>query len=131
MRHQKGHKKLGRTSAHRRALLRNMAISLVHHQRIETTLPKAKVLRSFIEKLVTQGRKGTLHSRRLVAQDIRDHDALKRICGELAERYAERPGGYTRIYRLGRRRGDNSQMALIEFVDQNKTAAVVASDVAA
>lgn len=116
MRHRLDHRKLGRTSEHRRALLRNMAISLVQHDRITTTVEKAKELRRYVEKLITLAKKDTLHSRRLAASKVDDPDALKKLFGTLGPLYANRPGGYTRIVKLGTRRGDAAQMAFIELV---------------
>jgi LSU ribosomal protein L17P len=138
MRHLKAHRKLGRTSSHRKALLRNLATSLVLNERIVTTLPKAKALRPFIERAVTLGKRGDLHARRLAAryfhagnQDWNANPkrlkhgsertagvaALAKLFDVLAARYSERPGGYTRILKLGHRRGDGAELALIEFVE--------------
>ncbi len=116
MRHRLDHRKLGRTSEHRRALLRNQAISLVRHDRITTTLEKAKELRRYVEKLITLAKKDTLHSRRLAASKVDDPEALKKLFGTLGPLYADRPGGYTRILKLGVRRGDAAQVAMIELV---------------
>ena len=126
MRHQVSGSKLGRSTSHRRALLRNLAIALFEHERIETTEAKAKALRPYAERLITLGKRGDLHARRLAAQDIHDHAALQKLFGELGERYQNRPGGYTRILKLGRRRGDNGRIALIELVDGKMKAAPVA-----
>ena len=112
-----GRRKLGVTSSHRRALLRNMATSLFKHERIETTLAKAKELRPFAERLITLARRGDLHARRLAAQKIQDRQVLGSLFDEIAPRYAERPGGYTRILKLGNRKGDAAEMSLIELVD--------------
>ena len=117
MRHGKGIKKLGRTGPHRRATLRNMAAALIEHERIETTDTKAKALRSFVEKLVTLGKRGDLHARRMASVHVRDRDLLKKLFDDLGPRFAERPGGYTRVLKLGHRKGDNGLMSLIEFVD--------------
>ena len=123
MRHQKAHYKLNRSSTHRTATLRNLATSLFRHERIETTHTKAKALKSYAEKLITLGKRGDLHARRLAARDIQDHDVLKKLFDELAERYRTREGGYTRVLKVGRRRGDNAPLSLIELVDaQLKTA---------
>ena len=117
MRHGKGIKKLGRTGPHRRATLRNMAAALIEHERIETTDVKAKALRSFVEKLVTLGKRGDLHARRMASVHVRDRDLLKKLFDDLGPRFAERPGGYTRVLKLGHRKGDNGLMSLIEFVE--------------
>lgn len=146
MRHLVAHRKLGRTSSHRKALLRNLCTSLILHERIVTTLPKAKELRPFAERVVTLGRRArvareagqqeaALHATRQAAvfffpgnagYESKQHDqnaertagvaAVKKVTGELAERFADRPGGYTRIYKLGPRKGDGAEMALIEFI---------------
>ncbi|MEJ2421153.1 MAG: 50S ribosomal protein L17 [Acidobacteriota bacterium] len=118
MRHRMDHRKLGRTSEHRIAMLRNQAVSLVRHDRLQTTLEKAKELRRFVEKLITLAKKDTLTSRRNAAKDIHDPAALKKLFSDLGPLYAQRPGGYTRIIKLGTRRGDGAQMALIELVDR-------------
>lgn len=121
MRHQKANNKMGgRNGTHRRATLRNMATALFTHERITTTLGKAKQLRSEADKLITLGKRGDLHARRLAARDIHDHAALQKLFGEIADRYKERPGGYTRVLRLGPRRGDNAMTALVELVDAPK-----------
>ncbi len=154
MRHLVAHRKLGRTSSHRKALLRNLCTSFVMHERIITTLPKAKELRPFAERAVTLGRRAraareagqneaSLHATRQASvfffpgnagYDSRQHNpeaertagvaALKKVTGELAERFADRPGGYTRIYKLGPRKGDGAEMALIEFVGSEDKKAV-------
>ncbi len=117
MRHKHGYNKLGRDSAHRRAMLRNMATSLINEGRITTTLPKAKELRSVVEKMVTLGKKGSLHNRRQAASYLFDKKSVHVLFEELAPRFSERPGGYTRILRRGIRFGDGAKMATIEFVD--------------
>ena len=124
MRHRKLTRRIGRTTAHRQATLRNMAIALFTHERIETTLGKARALRPMAEKLITLGKRGDLHARRLAARDVRDHAALQKLFSTLSERYKERPGGYTRILKLGNRRGDNAPRAFVELVDAelNKSA---------
>jgi len=154
MRHLVAHRKLGRTSSHRKALLRNLCTSFVLHERIITTLPKAKELRPFAEKAITLGRRAraareagqgeaAVHASRQAAAyffsgnagaDSKKHNpgaertsgvaALKKLTGELAERFADRPGGYTRIFKLGPRRGDGAEMALIEFVGSEDKKAV-------
>jgi large subunit ribosomal protein L17 len=118
MRHRSKGRQLSRTSAHRRATLRNMATSLFRHGRITTTTAKAKELRPFAERLITLAKRGDLHARRLVAQKIPDRDVLGKLFDELGPRYVSRPGGYTRILKLGTRRGDAAEMALIELVEQ-------------
>ena len=117
MRHGKKGRKLSRTASHRKATLRNMATSLFRHGRIETTTAKAKELRPFAERLITLARRGDLHARRLAAQKIQDRQVLGNLFDEIAPRYAERPGGYTRILKLGNRKGDAAEMSLIELVD--------------
>ena len=154
MRHLVAHRKLGRTSSHRKALLRNLCTSLVEHERIITTLPKAKELRPFVEKAVTLGRRAraaretgrnesALHLTRQAANYFfpgnasvysKQHDtsvertagvaALQKLTGELAQRFSDRPGGYTRIFKLGPRKGDGAEMALIEFVGSEDKPAV-------
>lgn len=120
MRHGKSGKTLGMKTSHRRAVLRNMAISLVEHGRIETTLVRAKALRGFIEPLITFGKKGDLSARRHVLRMLPNKECVGRIFTDVAPAFAERPGGYTRILRTGRRVGDNASMAIIEFVDEVK-----------
>lgn len=121
MRHNKKFNHLGRKSAHRKAMLRNMAISLIEHKRISTTLAKAKALRMFLEPLVTRSKENTVHSRRVVFSYLQNKEAVKELFGEVAVRVAERPGGYLRIFKTGFRQGDNAEMAIIEFVDFNET----------
>ena len=116
MQHNRAGRKLGRTSAHRKALFRNQLTSLLHHERIQTTISKAKELRPLAEKLVTLGKRGGLHARRLALRDV-TQDAAKRLFDEIAPRFATRPGGYTRILKLGQRQGDAAEKAIIEFVD--------------
>ncbi len=117
MRHSNGYRKLGRKSGHRRALLRNMATSLVLHESIETTLPKAKELRGIVDKMITLGKRGDLHARRMAASYFFDDEAVVKLFSNLAGRFKDRSGGYTRILRRGERRGDNAQMATIQLVD--------------
>ncbi len=117
MRHLSRGRKLNRSSSHRIALARSQATALFRHGRIKTTLTKAKNLQPFVEKLITTARGGDLHARRLVARDVHDKEILRTLMDEIAPRYAERNGGYTRIYRLTNRRGDDVQEALIELVD--------------
>ncbi len=121
MRHQKKTVKLGRSQAHRDALLSNQVCSLIIHQRIRTTLAKAKAVRPLAEKMVTLGKKGTLHARRTAAAVLHQADAVKKLFAEVAPRSASRAGGYTRIVKLGPRRSDSAPMAILEWVD---TAAV-------
>ncbi|MFQ5669428.1 MAG: 50S ribosomal protein L17 [Acidobacteriota bacterium] len=116
MRHRVAGRKLGRTTAHRQAMLRNLATALFAHERITTTLMKAKEVRSFAEKLITVSRRDTLAARRRVARDIREKAILKKLFETLAPRYADRPGGYTRIFHLGFRPGDTADMAMVELV---------------
>lgn len=120
MRHGNKINNLGRTYAHRAALLKNLAISLVAHKRIETTLAKAKELRKFIEPLITKAKNDTTHSRRTVFSYLQDKETIKTLFGEVANKVAERNGGYTRIIKLGFRQGDNAEVALIELVDFNE-----------
>lgn len=117
MRHLNGYRKLGVTTPHRRALLRNMATSVLLHERIETTLPKAKELRSVVEKIITLGKRGDLHARRMAASYLFDDAAVAKVFGDIAKRFEKRPGGYTRILRKGPRFGDGAQMAFLELVD--------------
>lgn len=116
MRHRHGYKKLGRTSSHRAALLKNMSIALINVEKMETTLPKAKALRSYIEKLVTRAAKGDSNAHRVVFASLQDKEATKKLLGEIAPKYKERPGGYTKITKTRLRRGDAAKMAYIEFV---------------
>jgi large subunit ribosomal protein L17 len=116
MRHRVAGRKLGRTTEHRVALLRNMSTALFRNERIRTTLAKAKELRPFAERLVTLSKKETLHARRLVLRHIHDRGVVAKLFDSLSARYAQRPGGYTRIIKLGPRRGDHAEMAIIELV---------------
>ena len=116
MRHLSAGRKLNMNSSHRIALARTQATALFRHGRIKTTLTKAKNLQPFVEKLITTARGGDLHARRLISRDIHDVEVQRKLMNEIAPRYAERPGGYTRIYRLGTRRGDATQEAFIELV---------------
>ncbi len=119
MRHGKAHRKLGRTTAHRTAMFANMAASLIKHEQIVTTLPKAKELRPFIEKLVTLGKRGDLHARRIAISRVRDVEQVGKLFAVLGPRYAERNGGYIRVLKAGFRHGDNAPLAVIEFVDRD------------
>jgi large subunit ribosomal protein L17 len=118
MRHLKAGRKLGRTSAHRKALFRNLVGALIQRERISTTLAKAKELRGKVEKTITLGKKGTLHARRQAFKLAPQKETVQKVFGALAERYAKRPGGYTRIIKIGPRKGDNAPMAFIELVDR-------------
>lgn len=118
MRHRVAHRKLGRTTSHRTALLRNLVTALFERERVRTTLPKAKELRPFAEKLITLAKSegDRLHARRLAAREIQDAQVLKKLFDTIGPRFATRPGGYTRILRLGSRRGDGAEMAYLELV---------------
>jgi large subunit ribosomal protein L17 len=125
MRHNVAHRKLGRVTEHRLSLLRNQAIALLRHERIETTMPKAKELRPFVERLITLARRGVaagdvngrlLHARRMVLAELADREVVSKLFETLAPRFAERPGGYTRILRVGYRRGDSAEVAQVELV---------------
>jgi len=118
MRHQKSGRKLNRTSSHRQAMFRNMAVSLFRHEQIRTTLPKAKELRRVAEPLITMAKNPTMARRRLAFARLRDKDIVGKLFDELAPRYKTRPGGYTRILKCGFRRGDNAPMAYVQLVDQ-------------
>jgi large subunit ribosomal protein L17 len=122
MRHGMSGRKLNRTSAHRKALLSNMANALIKHEQIKTTLPKAKELRPVVEKLVTLGKCGNLHARRQVFAMLRDDAMTTKLFDTLAGRYADRPGGYTRVLKAGHRYGDAAPMAVIEFVERDPEA---------
>lgn len=122
MRHRKAGRKLNRTSSHRKAMFANMAQALLQHEQIITTLPKAKDLAPVVEKLITLGKKGGLANRRLAISRLRNEDLVKKVFDELADRYKERQGGYTRVLKAGFRYGDNAPMAVIELVDRNEEA---------
>jgi large subunit ribosomal protein L17 len=122
MRHGMAGRKLNRTSAHRKAMFANMAASLIKHEQIKTTLPKAKDLRPYVERLVTLGKRGGLHARRQALSILRDEVMTAKLFGTLAERYASRNGGYTRVLKAGFRHGDSAPMAVIEFVDRDLSA---------
>ena len=119
MRHGYAHRKLGRTSSHRTALFANMAASLIKHEQIVTTLPKAKELRPFVEKLVTLAKRGDLHARRIAISRVRDVEQVGKLFATLGPRYKIREGGYIRVLKAGFRHGDNAPMAVIEFVDRD------------
>ena len=118
MRHRKSGRKLGRTSSHRKALFRNMVTSLLEHERIQTTDAKAKELRGIADRMITLGKRGDLHARRQALSVIRSKDVAAKVFGELADRYRERPGGYTRVIKLGNRAGDAAPVSIIELVDR-------------
>lgn len=130
MRHGVAIKKLGRDSSHRRAMFRNMLSSLIEHERIRTTLPKAKELRPIAEKLITQGRSGTLHARRQVRRWVSDRHLVQRLFDDIAPRFVDRPGGYLRIVKLGARPGDSAEMAILELVDYDAAKKTVAAPAA-
>ena len=118
MRHGKNHKKLNRTSSHRKAMFKNMATSLLKHEIIRTTLPKAKELRKYAEPLITLAREASVHNQRLAFSQLRDRETVIKLFGEIGPRYSKRNGGYTRILKCGFRKGDNAPMAYIELVDR-------------
>jgi len=122
MKHNITHRKLNRTSSHRKALLMNLSNALIKHEQITTTLPKAKELRPFVEKIITLGKKGDLESRRKTISILQDQKNAKKIFDIFAERYKERTGGYTRIVKIGNRFGDNAPTAIIELVDRDENA---------
>ena len=122
MRHQMSGRKLNRTSAHRKAMFRNMAAALVKHEQIKTTLPKAKELKPYLDKLITLGKRGDLHARRQALSVLRDRALTAKLFDTLAPRYAERNGGYTRVLKAGLRYGDAAPMAFIELVDRDEDA---------
>lgn len=128
MRHGNGLRKLNRTSSHRLAMLRNMSNSLLEHEVIKTTLPKAKELRMVVEPLITLGKKDSLANRRLAYNRTQDRDIVAKLFTELGPRYATRPGGYLRILKFGFRQGDNAPMALVELVDRPIVEEVVAEE---
>ncbi len=119
MRHRKSGRKLNRTSAHRKAMFANMAASLIKHEQIQTTLPKAKELRPIVEKLITLGKRGDLHARRQALSELHEKSAVDKLFTTLSERYADRNGGYTRVLKAGFRTGDAAPMGVIEFVDRD------------
>ena len=119
MRHGLSGRKLNVTSSHRAAMFRNMATSLLKHEQITTTLPKAKELRPYVERLITLGKRGGLHARRQALSQIRDEAVVAKLFGEIADRYKARPGGYCRVLKAGMRYGDAADMAVIELVDRN------------
>lgn len=122
MRHQKNSKRLGRISSHRKAMFRNMATSLLDKSRIETTEIKAKELRRYVDRMITLGKRGDLHARRQALAFLRSEDVVSKVFGEYAERFKDRPGGYTRIMKLANRVGDNARMAIIELIGEKEPA---------
>lgn len=122
MRHKKAHRKLGRTTAHRVAMFANMASALIRHEQILTTLPKAKELRPFVERLVTLAKRGDLHARRQAISKVRDVEMVGKLFTIIGPRYAGRNGGYTRIMKAGFRYGDQAAVAVIEFIDRDESA---------
>ena len=123
MRHRQSNRKLNRTTSHRLAMFRNMSVSLLKHEIIKTTLPKAKELRRFVEPLITLGKEPSLANHRLAFDRLRDRDMVVKLFGELGPRYKTRPGGYLRILKYGFRNGDNAPMAVVELVDRPETEA--------
>ncbi len=122
MRHGNGYRKLNRTHEHRKAMFANMVCSLVEHEQIKTTLPKAKELKRIIDKMITLGKKGDLHSRRIALSRMKQEDAVKKLFDVLGPRYADRQGGYARVLKAGFRYGDMAPMAIIELVDRDPDA---------
>jgi large subunit ribosomal protein L17 len=123
MRHHRAGKKLGRDSAHRKALYANLAGSLIEHGRIKTTVAKAKAVKPFAEQMITLGKRGDLHARRLALAELRSQDVVHVLFADVAPRFADRPGGYTRIVKLGPRQGDAAEMVFLELVDYDPTGA--------
>ena len=117
MRHKKKGRKLNRSSSHRKALMKNMAISLIMHEKISSTHEKCKELQRYVEPLITSGKKGGLHSRRRVASKLNHKEAVRKVFAELGPRYSDRPGGYTRVVRIGARPGDSAEMSVIMFCE--------------
>ena len=122
MRHRKAGRKLNRTSSHRKAMFANMAASLIEHEQIVTTLPKAKEMKPFMDKLITLAKKGDLHARRQAISKVRNKEAVKKLFEVFGERYKDRNGGYTRVLKAGYRFGDNAPRAVIELVDRDEDA---------
>ncbi len=122
MRHGFSRRKLNRTSSHRKAMFSNMAVALLKHEQIKTTLPKAKDLRRVVDRLITLGKRGDLHARRQAFAKLRDNKITSKLFGEIAERYKDHPGGYSRVLKAGFRYGDMAPMAMIELVDRNEDA---------
>ena len=130
MRHRKKFNHLGRTSSHRKAMLSNMASSLIMHKRIKTTVAKAKALRMYVEPLINRSKEDTTHSRRIVFSNLQNKEAVSELFREVAQKVATRPGGYTRILKLGNRLGDAAEMCYIELVDYNENMLAASSDAA-
>jgi large subunit ribosomal protein L17 len=126
VRHQRSGKKLGRDSAHRKALYSNLAGALIEHGRIETTVAKAKAVKPFAEKMITLGKRGDIHARRQALAALRSNDVVHHLFADVAPRFAERPGGYTRIVRIGARQGDAAEMVYLELVDYEPTPSALA-----
>src|SRR5512138_686586 len=122
MKHRVVGRRLDRTTEHRTAMFRNMVTSLLRHERITTTTPKAKELKRFADKIITLAKRATPHSRRIANRDVRDVEVLNKLFGPIADRFKARPGGYTRLVRVGRRAGDNAELAVIELVDRQAAA---------
>ena len=122
MKHRIKGKKLNRTSSHRKALFKNLAQAIIKHEQIITTLPKAKTMKPIIDKLITLGKKGSLHARRQAFSQLRDYNMVSKLFGDLATRYAERQGGYSRVLKAGYRYGDAAAMAVLELVDRDEDA---------
>ncbi|WP_425531641.1 50S ribosomal protein L17 [Draconibacterium aestuarii] len=131
MRHNKKFNHLGRKTAHRKAMLANMASSLIAHKRISTTVAKAKALRMYVEPLITKAKNDTTHSRRIVFSYLQDKEAVSELFRDVAEKVADRPGGYTRILKTGNRLGDNAEMCIIELVDYNEAMLAAKEEAAA
>jgi len=131
MRHRRAGKKLGRDSAHRKALYSNLAGALIEHGRIKTTEAKAKAVKPFAEQMITLGKRGDLHARRLALAELRSQDVVHQLFADIAPRFADRPGGYTRIVKLGPRNGDAAEMVYLELVDYEPAGALPASPTAA
>lgn len=130
MRHGVGGRKLGRTTSHRKAMLNNMVASLLEHERIQTTVPKAKEARRLAERIITLGKKGGLANIRQAERHVRNRALLQKVFGELKDRYATRPGGYTRVIRIGYRQGDAAEIAYLELVDRPEKAAATEGEAA-
>ena len=128
MKHRVVGRRLDRTTEHRTAMLRNMVTSLFRHERITTTTPKAKELKRFADKIVTLAKRATPHARRIANREVRDVEVLNKLFGTIADRFKTRPGGYTRLVRVGRRAGDNAELAVIELVDRTPAAPEAGSD---
>ena len=130
MKHRIVGRRLDRTTEHRTAMFRNMVTSLIRHERITTTTPKAKELKRFADKMITLAKRATPHARRIAYRDVRDVEVLNKLFGPIADRYKTRPGGYTRLVRVGRRAGDNAELAVIELVDRSAAAATEGEEAA-